>query len=692
MSAAPLLEVTDLAVEFSTRAGRLAAVRGIDLHVRDGETLAVVGESGSGKSVSMMAVLGLLPDSARVSGSVRFAGRELLGMSEAELRAVRGREVGVVFQDPMSSLNPVHPVGRQIVESLRVHQGLSARQATARAVELLGEVGIPDAARRVGDYPHHFSGGMRQRVMIAMALSCNPRLLIADEPTTALDVTVQAQIVELVQRLQAEHGMAVVWITHDLGVVAQMADRVTVMYGGRVVEDSSCTGLYDTPAHPYTAGLLDAVPRLDTPGDRPLTEIPGTPPDPMTLGEGCAFAARCHLVTDVCRESRPELQVTAGGSRHVACWRTEEVRAGACVPPPEPAATSRPPAGTALLEVEDLHVHFGSTGLLNRRKPLRAVDGVDLTVEAGQAHGLVGESGSGKSTLGRAVLGIERATSGRIAVVGVDVEARGRAAVRTRRRAAQMVFQDPASSMNPSLTVGEVIAEPLRINGIGTRAERRERVAELLRLVELPVECVGRHPHEFSGGQRQRIAIARALALDPQLLICDEAVSALDVSVQAQVVNLLRRLQTELGLGLLFIAHDLAVVRSLAQHVSVMYLGRVVETGPRDEVYERPRHPYTRALLAAVPVADPSRRAGRTALSGDLPSASEPPPGCRFSTRCPLALPGLCDTTPPPVLTVTPTHQVACHRADEPVLAEPPTTSADALPDPHHTPHPTPRR
>ncbi|MFC5999671.1 dipeptide ABC transporter ATP-binding protein [Quadrisphaera sp. GCM10027208] len=684
MTDAPLLAITNLAVEFVTRRGALAAVRGIDLHVADGETLAVVGESGSGKSVSMMAALGLLPDNAQVSGSVRFGGRELVGMPEADLRTVRGREIGIVFQDPMSSLNPVHPVGRQIAETLRVHQGMSRSAATSRAVELLGEVGIPDAARRVGDYPHHFSGGMRQRVMIAMALACQPRLLIADEPTTALDVTVQAQIVELVQRLQAEHGMAVVWITHDLGVVAEMADRVTVMYGGRVVESGDCLRLYDAPAHPYTAGLLDAVPRLDSPADQPLVEIPGTPPDPMEPMSGCAFAPRCHLARPHCTTQRPALlPLQEDPSRQAACFHSDEMLAGRRLPPPELAAAEErrvDDTATPLLEVRDLQVHFGGGGLLHREPPIRAVDGVDLTILEGQAHGLVGESGSGKSTLGRAVMAIERVTSGRVAVLGIDVEASNRDAVRRRRRAAQMVFQDPASSMNPALTVGDVVAEPLRINRIGSRAQRRERTAELLRLVEMPQDCVDRHPHEFSGGQRQRIAIARALALEPRLLICDEAVSALDVSVQAQVVNLLSRLQAELGLGLLFIAHDLAIVRHLAQHVSVMYLGQIVETGPRDEVYERPRHPYTRALLEAVPVTDPTRRGGTRALGGDPPSAAHPPQGCRFSTRCPLAVPGLCDTTPPPVLSITATHQVACHRAEEPLLAEPPRHPAGALP------------
>ncbi|MFZ5869645.1 MAG: dipeptide ABC transporter ATP-binding protein [Actinomycetota bacterium] len=662
-----LLDIADLRVSFDTRAGRLWAVRGVDLRVAQGETLAVVGESGSGKSVTMMAALGLLPDNADVTGSVRFAGKELTTLPDRDLRAVRGREIGVVFQDPMSSLNPVHTVGHQIAESLRVHAGQSARQATTRAVELLDEVGIPDAGRRAGDYPHHFSGGMRQRVMIAMALACRPRLLIADEPTTALDVTVQAQIVELVQRLQRDHGMGVVWITHDLGVVAQMADRVTVMYGGRVVETSDCADLYGAPAHPYTVGLLTAVPSLESPAANVLTEIPGAPPDPLSLPPGCSFSPRCPLAEERCVEERPELLAVSGqrGDRLSACWRIADTLAGRAVPhrPPmaAPEATARGDGGR-LLEVEDLKVHFGSRSLPWRRHPpVRAVDGVSLDLAVGETVGLVGESGSGKSTLGRCLVGIERPTEGTVRVGGDDV---ARTSGREVRRRVQMVFQDPASSMNPSLTVGEVVAEPLRINRIGTRAERRERVRELLGLVELPADCVGRHPHEFSGGQRQRIAIARALALDPSLVVCDEAVSALDVSVQAQVVNLLRRLQTELGLGLLFIAHDLAVVRNIADRVAVMYLGRIVELGTREDVYERPRHPYTRALLDAVPVADPRRRREHRPLSGDLPSPTSPPTGCRFSTRCPVAVRGLCDVEEPQLRTAPSGHLVACHLAE----------------------------
>lgn len=683
MTTAPLLEIADLRVTFASRRAEVRAVRGVDLHVHEGETLAVVGESGSGKSVTMMAALGLLPENAEVSGSIRFGGRDMQSLTERVLRGIRGHEIGVVFQDPMSSLNPVQRIADQVAEPMMVHLGMTRRAARSRAIDLLDEVGIPDAAKRAGAYPHQFSGGMRQRVMIAMALACQPKLLIADEPTTALDVTVQAQITELVQRLQQEHGMAVVWITHDLGVVAQLADRVSVMYSGRVVESSDCLSLYERPNHPYTLGLLSAVPSLDSPLGRDLVEVPGSPPDPQQSPAGCAFAPRCSMADDQCEVERPALvPVGADEGAMAACWHTDRVKK------PAPPATSHSLAFTggtgdqrgdeAVLEIDQLRVHFaGAAKFLRSGAPVRAVDGIDLHLAPGEVLGLVGESGSGKSTLGRTVVGIEKPTSGTITLNGVDPAAASAAEIRQLRRRAQMVFQDPASSMNPSMTVGEIIQEPLRINRIGTRRERQQRSHELLELVELPGDALTRHPHQFSGGQRQRVAIARALALDPSLVVCDEAVSALDVSVQAQIVNLFGKLQRELGLALLFIAHDLAVVRHIADRVAVMYLGQIVETGTREAIYDSPQHPYTRALLAAVPVADPKVRAeGSGALPGDIPSPSAPPQGCRFNTRCPFAVPGLCDTDTPPLRQLSGTHSVACHLAgDLPEGTVPPRSS-----------------
>lgn len=667
----PLLQLSDLRVTFVSRGADVHAVRGVDLQVHAEETIAVVGESGSGKSVTMMATLGLLPDNASIEGAVTFAGRDLGRVSDAELRQIRGRECGVVFQDPMSSLNPVQRVRDQIAESLIVHLRQTRKQAHLRAVDLLEEVGIPDPARRATAYPHQFSGGMRQRVMIAMALACQPRLLIADEPTTALDVTVQAQITELVQRLQREHGMAVVWITHDLGVVAQMADRVSVMYAGRIVETGSCAELYAAPHHPYTVGLLTAVPRLDAPLGRDLVEIPGTPPDAHHVPRGCAFAPRCFMVHETCVQERPSLVVMgATKDRAAACWHADEVprpaeQAVQATQPVEGVEEQQERAQGALLRIEDLKVHFGSRGTwLRKVGPVRAVDGITLDLAAGETLGLVGESGSGKSTLGRAVVGIERPTDGSVCLDGVDCSEASGKDLRRLRRTAQMVFQDPSSSMNPSLSVAEIIQEPLRINGIGNRQHRLQRSRELLELVELPENALTRFPHQFSGGQRQRIAIARALALDPSLVVCDEAVSALDVSVQAQIINLFGKLKHELGLSLLFIAHDLAVVRHIADRVAVMYLGKIVESGTRADIYDNPQHPYTRALLTAVPVVDPAARSTQSfALPGDLPSPSAPPPGCRFSTRCPFAVPGLCDVQEPHLAPWSNSHTVACHLA-----------------------------
>lgn len=661
-----LLQVKELQVSFDTRRGDVHAVRGVNLEVAPEQTLAIVGESGSGKSVTMMAALGLLPDNARVSGQASFDGSDLVAMPEQIRRRIRGRDIGIVFQDPLSSLNPVHRIVDQVAESLIVHQRKTRRTARKLATELLEEVGIPDAERRSRDYPHQFSGGMRQRVMLAMALACQPRLLIADEPTTALDVTVQAQITDLVRRLQQEHGMAMIWITHDLGVVAQLADRVSVMYAGQVVETGDCAQIYQRPQHPYSVGLLTAVPRLDAPLGRELLEIAGSPPDPQVTHQGCSFAPRCFMATDACTTTPVEL-VSAEPGHASACLHTEEV------PSPHQAHRSgqhiesaHPDEDDAHLQVNDLRVHFGATGWLGGSSVVRAVDGVDLQICPGEVLGLVGESGSGKSTLGRAVVGIEPTTDGTIEIGTVDRGTASRAEQRQLTKRVQMVFQDPASSMNPSLTVEDIIEEPLRINRIGTRSQRHDRVTELLELVEVPVAARDRHPHEFSGGQRQRIAIARALALKPDLLVCDEAVSALDVSVQAQIINLFSRLRAELGVAMLFIAHDLAVVRHVSDHVAVMYLGQIVEHGSRDQVYENPLHPYTQALLSAVPLADPTQRDRyRLPVTGELPSPVNPPAGCRFNTRCPFARPGLCDTEAPPLVQHPSGQKVACHLVDE---------------------------
>ncbi|MEU5384965.1 dipeptide ABC transporter ATP-binding protein, partial [Kitasatospora cineracea] len=655
---APLLAVRDLTVDF----GGHPAVRGVDLELHRGETLGLVGESGSGKSVTALAVLGLLPATARTGGSVRLDGRELLGLPARQLAAVRGRRIAMVFQDPLSAFTPVYRIGDQLAEAVRVHQDLGRAAARKRAADLLDLVGIPDPARALDAFPHEFSGGMRQRAMIAMAVANDPDVLLADEPTTALDVTIQAQVLEVLRTAQRETGAALVLVSHDLGVIAGSADRVAVMYAGRIVETAPVDDLFAAPRHPYTLGLIGAVPRLDGPG-RALVPIPGAPPatgEPPT--PGCAFAARCPLVEDRCHQDEPPLTALAEPAPAVpadgaapprpaahlaACVRAAHLAAvrpapAEVYPVPElPAAAVRPRAERPdVLTVRGLTRSFPQRrgGLLRRRAgEVHAVDGVDLDIRQGETLGLVGESGSGKSTTLYEILRLAAPQGGRIELLGQDTAALDRAAARRLRSRVQIVFQDPAASLDPRMPIGDVLAEPLLAQRTPA-AEARRRVPELLRQVGLDPAHADRYPHEFSGGQRQRISIARALAVRPDLLALDEPVSALDVSVQAGVLNLLQRLKAELGLAYLFVSHDLSVVRHLADRVAVMYLGRTVETGTADRVFTHPRHPYTRALLAAVPRPDPvaERTRPRHLLAGDPPSPTTRHPGCPFRTRCPV--------------------------------------------------------
>ena len=679
-----LLDIVDLSIRFRSHDNEVFAVTGMDFHVSKGEVVALVGESGSGKSVSALAMMGLLPASARVTGSVLLDGRDLTKLANRPMSRVRGREIGMVFQDPMSSLNPVHPVGRQIGESLRIHLGVSRKVACARAIELLDQVGIPQARRRAAQHPHQFSGGMRQRVMIAMALACDPKLLIADEPTTALDVTVQNQIVALVRRLQSERNMAVMWITHDLGVVAEIADRVGVMYGGRIVETGTSAEVYGHSRHPYTSGLLRSIPRLDRPTTIRLAEIPGTPrtvSEPLTA---CVFHHRCPMGEPGCCDRLPDLEETDRPAHLSACIHHREMAnngdpwmSQSSDPIPVAGPVSSGPVGEPIVEIEGLVVHFAGNGRRLTDAPVRAVDGVDLVLRRGRTLGLVGESGCGKTTLGRSIVGLVDRTSGTIKVEGQDIgDGRG-----PRRRVVQIIFQDPFSSMNPGMRVRDIVAEPLKVHRLCDAAEIDGRVAGLLERVGLSAAVAGRHPHEFSGGQRQRIAVARALAAEPEVIICDEPVSALDVSVQAQIVNLLRDLQRTAGLSYLFIAHDLAVVRHISDEVAVMYLGEIVERGPRDALYSTPLHPYTRALLQAVPVADPTFGHRAEPLVGDLPSPSNPPSGCRFHTRCPVAVKGLCSTTPPSFRQVATDRWVACHLVNEETIPTTDQTGDPVTPD-----------
>ncbi|WP_432122111.1 dipeptide ABC transporter ATP-binding protein [Streptomyces sp. S1] len=649
MTTPPLLDVRGLDVGFTTPDGRpLHAVRDVSFTLRRGETLAVVGESGSGKSTTALALLRMLPGTGRTTGgSVLLDGEDLAAATEDRLREVRGARIGMIFQDPMTALNPVLSIGRHLDEVLRAHgdrdravtdatgtgtgtdadtgistgtetgtsTGISTNTTTgsgkpsrrpenarrdkaarrARAVELLRLVGIPDPERRLDDHPHQFSGGQRQRVLIAMALAGEPDILLADEPTTALDATVQDQILTLLGELTRTTGTALVLITHNMGVVARACERVLVMYGGTVVEDGPTAEVLTRPRHPYTAGLLAAVPRLSAPSGTRLTGIPGTPPDLSLPLAGCAFAARCALAEDHCHTTAPPL-VALTDTVRAACLPAAE-RAEPLPPPPPPVRIERPAPGAVVLAAEGLRKTYRGRG----RRTFTALDDVSLTLAAGETLGIVGESGSGKSTLARVLAHAHPSDGGRILLEGKDVTRPGRAELHAVRRRVQMVFQDPYASLNPRMTVGEIVAEPLRAFGLGTPAERPGRVAELLRLVGLDPAAADRHPRSFSGGQRQRVGIARALAPEPSVLICDEPVSALDVSVQAQIVGLLTDLQRDLGLALVFIAHDLAVVRQVSHRIAVMHEGRIVETGAADELCERPRDPYTRALLAAAP-------------------------------------------------------------------------------------------
>ncbi|OBI83270.1 ABC transporter ATP-binding protein [Mycobacterium sp. E740] len=609
-----LLQVRDLTVAFPTDAAPVNAVRGMTFDVDKGEVVALVGESGAGKSASAMAVVGLLPEYADVSGSIRLHGDELIDLSDQRMSAIRGKTIGTVFQDPMSALTPVYTVGDQIAEAIQIHQRSIGRQAARRrAVELLELVGIAQPERRARSFPHELSGGERQRVVIAIAIANDPDLLICDEPTTALDVTVQAQILEVLKTARDVTGAGVLIITHDLGVVAEFADRALVMYAGRAVEVATVEQLYHDRRMPYTVGLLGSVPRLDAAQGARLVPIPGAPPSMAALPPGCTFAPRCPLAIDACRAAEPELLAVGPGGHRAACIRTEHVVGrsaadiyGVSTAPPETAPDAGAPV---VLRVQDLVKTYKLTkGVVFRRQvgELRAVDGVSFELSAGRTLGIVGESGSGKSTTLHQILQLSAPEAGTIEVLGHDVASLDRRGRQALRGDLQVVFQDPVASLDPRLPVFDVLAEPLGANGFG-KQEREERVAELLGVVGLRREDAARYPAEFSGGQKQRIGIARALALQPKILALDEPVSALDVSIQAGIINLLLDLQQRFGLSYLFVSHDLSVVRHLAHRVVVMYKGTVIEQGDGDRVFTDPRQDYTKRLLAAVPQPEVNR-------------------------------------------------------------------------------------
>ena len=676
----PLLEVSDLTTEFVTDDGVVRAVDGVSFTLEPGQTLGIVGESGSGKSVTCLTIMGLNERrNSRSTGRAVFKGEDLLTVRQDRLRAIRGNEIAMIFQDPLTSLNPVRTIGHQLREAVLLHNDVSRSEADKRALERLREVGIPNAERRMDAYPHQFSGGMRQRVMIAMALVNNPDLLIADEPTTALDVTTQAQILELMKRLQDVYGSAIIMITHDLGVVAEIADEVVVMYAARVAERASADALFGRPEHPYTWGLMRSLPRAGSHDER-LVQIPGQPPSLLNPPSGCRFHPRCPHVFDRCIDETPELRPAATGGGHVrACFlsqgaRLTESAAAATLarrsgvsPAQTSSARAAPPLphADALLIVDGLSMHFPVTkGVFVRRQigSVQAVDDLSFSVRSGETLGIVGESGCGKSTLARCIIRLLEPTGGHVIFEGQDITHLSRRDLRPVRRDMKIVFQDPQGALNPRKRVRDIIAEPLEVQGVGTPRERGVRVREMLEVVGLNPEHYNRFPHEFSGGQRQRIGIARALAVKPKLVICDEPVSALDVSVQAQVLNLLKDLQGEFGLTYIFIAHDLNVVRHISDRVMVMYLGKLAELAPSRDLYDTPRHPYTGALLSAIPIADPELGRSRRPiiLEGDVPSPLDPPSGCRFHPRCPRFAAGVCDVAAPPPEAFGPDHVATC--------------------------------
>ena len=665
-----ILRIEDLQVEIRTRRGTVRPVDGVTFSVHAGETVGLVGESGSGKTMTGMSVLRLLPPGgAVVGGTIEFAGTDITALGPAGLRRLRGNDIAVVFQDPMTSLNPTRTIGSQLNEAYRIHRpGSSSDEAARRAVEVLSLVRMPRPEQRLRDYPHQLSGGMRQRAMIAMALLCEPRLLIADEPTTALDVSIQAQILELLDDLKARLGMGIILVTHDLGVIAGHADRVAVMYGGRIVEEAPTPELFAQPRHRYTQALFESMPTMELDTRRALASIPGVPPQLIDLPPMCRFAPRCRFAADDCRTAEPEPVAAGPGHRH-ACFHPRplvgDVSTVGDVPSlADPTVHPHPAPGPVLVKVEAVHKEYRikQTGTLGRRRTLHAASGVSFEVRAGETLGIVGESGSGKTTIGRMLVGLETPTRGTVAFEGRDLSRPTRAERRVRSGDLQLMFQDSSAALDPRMTVADLIAEPLTAQHIGTRAERAAKVAELIDAVGLPASAAGRRAYEFSGGQRQRIAMARALVLRPKVVVADEPVSALDVSIQAQILNLMRSLQVAYSLTYVVISHDLSLLRYLADRIGVMYLGKLVEIGPSSQIYAAPRHPYTAGLIASVPEPDPTRarRTGSAGLAGEIASAIDPPSGCRFRTRCPLAT-ELCAEQEPALVARGGNHDVACH-------------------------------
>ncbi len=687
----PVLEVEDLHIRYGAGEQAVRAVRGVSLHIRRGETLGIVGESGCGKSTLAFAIMRYLGAAGRIArGDIRLGGESLLGLSDSQLRGLRGKRLAMVYQDPQTALNPAIIVGEQVAEVYREHERVGRDSAWSRALELFRRVGLPDPERIARRYPHQLSGGQQQRVVIALGLVCSPELLVLDEPTTGLDVTTEATILDLVNDLKREFDSAVLFISHNLGVIAQVCDRVAVMYAGEVVETGTVGALFHQPSHPYTAGLLGCVPRISGGAGARLDAIPGSLPPPHERLPGCTFAPRCQLARAQCVEVRPELTAVSDdhGSR---CHFWEETpvlqrrpsAAGAAAP--EPTAPAAAAEGAPLLEVRGVSHYYNyrqpsgsrfgrwwQAIWRRRQRPVRAVERVSLRVRSGETVALVGESGCGKSTLGSVVAGLLAPTFGTVAFEGQDISVTVRQRDPALQRHLQMVFQNPEASLNPRHTVGAILGRPLALVSDVQGAAARRRVEALLESVQLNASYYDRYPGQLSGGEKQRVAIARAFAGERKLVICDEPVSALDVSVQAAVLNLLQDLQAEQGTAYLFVSHDLAVVRHLADHIVVMYLGEVMEQGSTEALFRPPCHPYTEALLSAVPVPDPGVKRQHIRLQGPVPSAMDRPRGCPFHTRCPRKLGAICEDTPPPTVAAGDGHTMRCHIPLAELAAYPP--------------------
>ncbi len=667
-----ILKVEELVTAFQTEEGLLRAVDGVSFDLIKGSTLGLVGESGCGKSVTALSIMRLLPKPSGqyLSGKITFDGVDILSLPVKQLHQIRGNRISMIFQEPMTALNPVQSIGKQLAEVFELHQPEMKKNDILRAsIDILRKVGIPAPENRMGEYCHQISGGMRQRVMIAMALACKPDILIADEPTTALDVTIQAQILDLIKSLQQETGMSVVFITHDLGVIAEICDQVVVMYAGKIVEDSVNSEFFKNPIHPYSRGLLSSIPNLETARKTKLSTIEGMVPALNELPGGCRFQNRCPIVMPICENELP-VMLKVQNSHFVSCHRYAQGDENqASIDEKDPLTFIEDQMDRDIcLSVSNLKMHFPIHGGIFKKQTGRvyAVDGLSFKIKNGETVGLVGESGCGKTTVGRSILRLYEPTSGEVKFENKNVMKLAANDLRSLRRNMQMIFQDPFESLNSRHTVGEILEEPFIIHNIGNSEQRGKDVKRLLDRVGLSSNSIGRYPHEFSGGQRQRIGIARAIALEPRLIICDEPVSALDVSIQSQILNLLLELQREMKLAYLFIAHDLSVVKHVSDYVAVMYLGKIVEYTDADTIYKTPLHPYTQALISAIPVPDPAVVRNKIILKGDVPSPINPPSGCCFHTRCPVAK-EICRNETPALENVLSTekHQVACHFAGE---------------------------